>query len=115
MSLLKQYILFYGNGLGIWHCFPDIMHIKVNNGGKSAILNFYLDEIFHALSLPEATHFVLWWWSSYMFQTRFPDNTHIKLQFWKQVGHFKFDQVEIFQGIYLPDTTQLYYSNGLDS
>ena len=79
MSLLKQYILFYGNGLGIWHCFPDIMHIKVNNGGKSAILNFYLDEIFPPY--PYLKPHILFYGegSSYMFQTRFPDNTHIKI------------------------------------
>ena len=29
--------MFYSNGLGIWHGLPDI---KVNNGRKSAILNF---------------------------------------------------------------------------
>ena len=29
----------YSNGLAIWHSFPDITHISVNNGHKSAILN----------------------------------------------------------------------------
>ena len=27
---LKPYMLLNGNGLAIWHSFPDIMHIKVN-------------------------------------------------------------------------------------
>ena len=32
-------MMFYNNGLAIWHVFQDITHIKVNNGHKSAILN----------------------------------------------------------------------------
>ena len=28
----KPHILFCINGLAIWHGFPDITHIKVNNG-----------------------------------------------------------------------------------
>ena len=36
---LKPHILFYSNGLDKWHGFPDITHINVNNGYKSAILS----------------------------------------------------------------------------
>ena len=36
---LKPHILFYSNGLAIWHSFPDIIHIKVNNGRKSPFLH----------------------------------------------------------------------------
>ena len=32
-------MMFYNNGLAIWHVFQDITLIKVNNGHKSAILN----------------------------------------------------------------------------
>ena len=45
---LKPYILFYSNGLAIWHSFPNITHIKVNNGIKSVILNLIDFEIFRA-------------------------------------------------------------------
>ena len=45
------------NGLAIWHSFPDITHIKVNNGLKSIILN--LIEIFQGISLPETTQSLL--------------------------------------------------------
>ena len=34
---LKPHILFYSNGLAIWYDFPDITHIKVNNGQLSAL------------------------------------------------------------------------------
>ena len=29
IKFLKQQILFYSDGLAIWHGFPDIMHIKL--------------------------------------------------------------------------------------
>ena len=37
---LKPHILFYSNGLAIWHNCPDITHMKVNNGCQSDIFNF---------------------------------------------------------------------------
>ena len=40
--LLKSHILFYSNGLAIWHGLPNNGHVKVNNGRLAAILN--LDE-----------------------------------------------------------------------
>ena len=36
---LKPHILFSSNHLAIWHSFPDINHLNVNNGLKLAILN----------------------------------------------------------------------------
>ena len=42
----------------------------------------------------------------------FPDINHIKVIYWTQVGHFEFDQVEIFHGISLKPHI-LFYSNGL--
>ena len=36
-SSVKQHILIYSNGPGIWHGLPDIRHIKVNYGRWSAI------------------------------------------------------------------------------
>ena len=36
---MKSHILFYVIGLTNWHGFLDIIHIKVNKGRKSAILN----------------------------------------------------------------------------
>ena len=50
---LKPHILFYSNGLAIWHSLPDITHINFDNGFKSAIL------IFQCISLPETAHFFL--------------------------------------------------------
>ena len=38
----------FGNGLAIWHGFPNIRHIKVNNGRKSAILNLIELKFFRA-------------------------------------------------------------------
>ena len=37
--IMKSDILFYSNGLAIWHGFPDIIYNKINNFCKSAILN----------------------------------------------------------------------------
>ena len=34
---LKPHILFYSNGLAIWHGLPDIRHIKINYGQWSDI------------------------------------------------------------------------------
>ena len=34
---LKAHFFVVCNGLAIWHSFPDITHIKVNNGLKSTI------------------------------------------------------------------------------
>ena len=36
---LIPHILFYINGPAIWHGFPDITHIEVNNGRKLVILS----------------------------------------------------------------------------
>ena len=38
--LLKSHILFYCNGLAIYHGLPDIRLVEVNNGRHGAILNF---------------------------------------------------------------------------
>ena len=35
---LKLHILFYSNGLAVWHGFPDITHINVNNDCKSNLI-----------------------------------------------------------------------------
>ena len=57
---LKPHILFYSNGLAIWHSFPDITHTEVNDGLKSAILNLTEFTFFKAYgSLPETADFVL--------------------------------------------------------
>ena len=40
-----MHIMFYSNGVAIWHGFPDITHIKVNN-------EFDGVEIFRAYPLP---------------------------------------------------------------
>ena len=37
--LLKSHILFYSNGLAIYHGLPNNGHVKVNNGRLAAILN----------------------------------------------------------------------------
>ena len=37
--LLKFHILFYSNGLAIYHGSPNNGYVKVNNGLKEAILN----------------------------------------------------------------------------
>ena len=64
LSSMKLHILFYCNELGPWYGFPDIrpMHIKVNNGRKSAILIFVELRFFRAYSpppRPETAHLVL--------------------------------------------------------
>ena len=35
----KNHILFYSNGLAIYHSLPNNGHVKVNNGLKATILN----------------------------------------------------------------------------
>ena len=58
------------NSLAIWHSFPDITHIYVNNGLKSAIFNlnmlialialrFFKAHPFPGIFLSETAHFVL--------------------------------------------------------
>ena len=37
--ILKSHILFYSNGLAIYHGLPNNGHVKVNNGRLAAILN----------------------------------------------------------------------------
>ena len=54
---LKPHILFYGDAPAIWHGFPDINYIKVNNDRKSAIFNWV--EFYQGISLPQTAHFVL--------------------------------------------------------
>ena len=39
--LLKSHILFYSNGLAIKHGLPNNGHVKVNNGRKAAMSNFF--------------------------------------------------------------------------
>ena len=39
LALTETHISFYSNHLAIWHSFPNITHIKVNNDQKLAILN----------------------------------------------------------------------------
>ena len=58
---LKLYILFYGDGLAIWHGFPDITHIYVNKSRKSTIFNLIELKFFkgyHDIP-PNTAHFVL--------------------------------------------------------
>ena len=45
---MKSLILFYSNGLVIWHSFPDIMHMEVNNGDKSGHFEFDQIKVFVA-------------------------------------------------------------------
>ena len=45
---VHRHILFHGNGLAIWHSFPDITHIKANNGLESTILNLIRLNFFRA-------------------------------------------------------------------
>ena len=45
---MKSHILFYSKGVVIWHGFPDITHIKINNGSKSAIFNLIELKFFRA-------------------------------------------------------------------
>ena len=45
---LKPHILFYCNGLVIWHGLPDIKHNKVNYGRYSAIFNLIKLKCFRA-------------------------------------------------------------------
>ena len=52
---LKPNILLFSNGPAISRSFPDITHIKVNNGRKSAIFNL-IKLKFSGLSLPETGH-----------------------------------------------------------
>ena len=62
---LNSHILFYSNGLPLWHGLPDIRHIKVNYGRVLAILN--LIELKFLRSYPYMkAHIVLWYWSSYL-------------------------------------------------
>ena len=49
--------MFYSNGLAIWHGFPDITHIKVNNARKSAILNFDQVKSSQGISRPETSQY----------------------------------------------------------
>ena len=54
---LKRHILFYRNGLAIWHGFPDTTHIMDNNGHE----HFEYDEAenFQDIPLLEIAYFVL--------------------------------------------------------
>ena len=56
---MKPHILFYSNGLGIWHGFSKkyITHIKVNNGSKSPILN--LSELQFFRTYPSLKPYIL--------------------------------------------------------
>ena len=55
---LKPHILFYNNGLSIWHSLSDIKHIKVNHGRWSAILKLIKLKFVRAYPYPK-THLVL--------------------------------------------------------
>ena len=60
ISLPGHHILFHSNGPAIWHSFPDITHIKVNNGSKASILNLIELAFFQVISLHVTAHFVVW-------------------------------------------------------
>ena len=45
---LPETAFFYSNGLAMWPGYPDITHVNVNNGCKSAILNLIKLNIFRA-------------------------------------------------------------------
>ena len=47
-------MLFYSNGLAIWHGLPDIRLIKVYNSRTSAILNLIELEFVEAYPYPKA-------------------------------------------------------------
>ena len=55
----KTSVLFYSNGLAIWHSLSDITHITVNYGRWSAILHLINLKFSQGISLPETAHFVL--------------------------------------------------------
>ena len=90
---LKLHIVSYSNSpAALWHIFPDITHINVNNVPKLAILNL----IFQGITLPETTYFVcilngqaIW--------LGLLDKKHIKV-------HFEFGRLKIFQELTLPET-----------
>ena len=74
---LKQYILFYIVKLAIWHDFPDITHIKVSNGRKSAILNFIVLIFF--MKYPSLNPHILFNSNGLAIWHGLPDITHIKV------------------------------------
>ena len=100
---IKSHILLYGNSLAIWHGFPDITHIEVNNGSKSfASQAFWIFELKFVRAYPpwNRTFFIaivvaIW-------QVFFSD---ILVNIGHKSGHFKFRWVEIFQGISHSETT----------
>ena len=47
--------MLYSNDLAIWHNFPDITHITVNNGRKWAIFNFIVLKFYRAYPSPLMT------------------------------------------------------------
>ena len=79
----------------------DITHIKVNNGRMSAILNLTVNFFRAHLSLKLA-HFglVMVKLSGMIFQIL----SILKVDNGSKSPFFKFDRVEIFQGVSLPET-----------
>ena len=76
--LIKSHILLYSNDLSILHGFQDNMHVNVNTGRKSAILNFVELTIFKAyLSLKPHILFIIMAQISGMHG--FSDITHIEV------------------------------------
>ena len=66
LKTLKTHILLYGYHLATWYSFPDITHIKVNNGLQLAILN--LIELTFFMEYPYLKPHILFYskWSSYL-------------------------------------------------
>ena len=89
----------HSNGLAIWHGFPDILYIKVNNGHKLSILLKFFSAypslkqhiLLYSMVQPSGTVFQILHLKVYTgYKSRHSVN---RSQKWTQVRHF----VEIFQ------------------
>ena len=76
------------------------MDIKVNNGRKSAILNFIEMICFQGTSLSEAAHFVLYQWAN---RPVFPDILDIKVNNGRKSAILNFIEMICFQGTSLSE------------
>ena len=92
---LKPHIFFYSIGLVIWHCLPDIRHIKGNYGRKFGNFEFDGVGIVQSIYLPETAQ-ICFIFNSLVFWHGFSDIKHNKLI---MANHLEFDQVEIIHGI----------------
>ena len=78
VEILTLRILFYSNGLAIWHGFPDITHnYKGNNVHKSVILNLIKLKYFR--SYPSLKANILFYGDGLVIWHGLPDIRHIKV------------------------------------